>query len=206
MDESSVHDMVDALSAYPVATAYEAAGRRGDLTPDIKPMWPGLRLAGRAVTVRTPPGDMTAVFTAIERASEGDVLVIDACAQCNSTIWGGTTTVAALARGIGGVVANAAVRDLAEIREARFPVYATGSSLRGTTRQQPGSVNEPVVVGGVIVCPGDIVLGDDDGVLIVAAADAEALVRRISAQAALERSREDRLRQGEPIGVVYGVR
>ena len=192
------------LAALPAATIYEAAGKVGDMAPAIRPLVQGARLAGPAFTLRTMPGDNLAVFHAIAAAPPGAVLVIDGGDTERVTIWGGTSTVAAQARRLAGCVTNAAARDLDEIRESGFPVFAPGVSVRGTAKAHPGWMGIPVVVGGVIVNPGDIVVGDADGVVVVAAGRAAEVATKAEAKRRDELEREARLRAGEDISTVLG--
>ena len=198
-------ELIATLKSLPVATVYEAAGKLGDVSPAIRPMIEGARLAGPAFTLKTMPGDNKAVFHAIDQAPEGSVLVIDGGGTDRVTIWGGTSTVAAQAKGLAGVVTNAAVRDLDEIREARFPVYAPGVAVRGTAKSHPGWMNIPVSIGDAIVRPGDIVLGDSDGLLIVPAEHAAEIAAKALETRKTEESREARLRAGESIKAVLGL-
>jgi 4-hydroxy-4-methyl-2-oxoglutarate aldolase len=197
--------LIETLKSLPVATVYEAAGKLGDVAPSIRPMIEGVRLAGPAFTLKTMPGDNKAVFHAIDQAPRGSVLVIDGGGTDRVTIWGGTSTVAAQAKGLAGVVTNAAVRDLDEIRELRFPVYAPGAAVRGTAKTHPGWMNIPLAIGDAIVRPGDIVLGDADGLLIVPAERAEEICAAALEKRKTEESREARLRAGESIKSVLGL-
>lgn len=198
-------ELIAVLKSLPVATVYEAAGKLGDVAPSIRPMIEGARLAGPAFTLKTMPGDNLAVFHAISDAPPGSVLVIDGGGSDRVTIWGGTSTVAAQAKGLAGCVTNAAVRDLEEIRELRFPVYAPGAAVRGTAKSHPGWMNIPVSIGDAIVRPGDIVLGDADGLLIVPSERAEEIAAKALERRKNEMSREERLRRGEPIKSVLGL-
>jgi 4-hydroxy-4-methyl-2-oxoglutarate aldolase len=201
---TTIAEALETLRALPAATVYEAAGKVGDMAPHIRAMVPGLRMAGPAFTLRTMPGDNLSVFRAIDEAPRGSVLVIDGGGSDRVTIWGGTSTVAAQAKGLAGVVTNAAVRDMDEILESRFPVYAPGTSVRGTAKSHPGWLDIPISVGDVIVRPGDIVLGDTDGVVVVAADQAVAVAAKAVAMRQVELEREDRLRRGESIRDVIG--
>jgi 4-hydroxy-4-methyl-2-oxoglutarate aldolase len=198
-------ELIATLKSLPVATVYEAAGKLGDVSPAIKPMVDGVRLAGPAFTLKTMPGDNKAVFHAIDQAPKGSVLVIDGGGSDRVTIWGGTSTVASQAKGLAGVVTNAAVRDLDEIREARFPVYAPGAAVRGTAKSHGGWMNIPLAIGDAIVRPGDIVLGDSDGLLIVPFEHAAEIAAKALEKRKTEESREARLRAGESIKAVLGL-
>lgn len=202
MPSQPADDLIARLAALPAATLYEAAGKTGDMAPNIQTLVPGARLAGPAFTLRTMPGDNLGVFHAIAEAPRGSVLVIDGGDSERVTIWGGTATVAAQARGLAGCVANASARDLDEIRESGFTVFAPGVSVRGTAKAHPGWIGIPVSVGGVIVNPGDIVVGDADGVVVIAASRAAEVAAKAEAKRRDELDREARLRAGEDIKTV----
>ena len=178
------------------ATVYEATGKRGDMAPAIRQMVPGTRLFGPAFTVRCLPGDFAAVLRAIDRAQRGDVLVIDAGGSDRVTALGGTSSLAAKRRGLAGAIVNAACRDIDEIRALRFPVYALGTSVRGTLKNHPGWLQVPVSVGGTIVEPGDFVLGDADGVVVIAKDRIAQVAKSAHDQRATERSRERKVSAG----------
>jgi 4-hydroxy-4-methyl-2-oxoglutarate aldolase len=206
MASSSTADIVKELAKYPVATVYEAMGKIGDVSPRIRPMWQGIRLAGTALTIKVFPGDMQAIFHAIDTvAKPGDVLVVDAGDADRGTVWGGTGMAAAKYKGVVGLVTNGACRDLGEILEAKFPVYASGVSLRGTVRGHQGWINIPIAIGDVPVNPGDIILGDDDGVMVIPAARAQESLGLVHAQHDRETKRDDRLRAGESVVKVLNL-
>ncbi len=181
---------------------YEAAGKRGDMAPCIRHVAGARRVAGFAFTLRTWPGDNLGVFHAISQASAGDVLVIDAGGTDRVTIWGGTSTIAAQARGIAGCVTNASIRDVAEVDALGFPAFAAGISVRGATKNHAGWPNVPVCVGDVTVHPGDLIIGDEDGVVVIPAADIEAVVARAVKLDSEHALRDARLRAGESIAAV----
>jgi len=187
---------LEQLSRLPCATVYEAGGKRGDMSPAIRQMVPGRGLAGPAFTVRCLPGDFAAVLRAIDKAKRGDVLVIEAGGSERVTALGGTTSLTAKTRGLAGAVLNGACRDLDEIRAMKFPVYALGASVRGTLRNHPGWLQVPVSVGGTVVCPGDLVIGDADGVVVVEKSRLAEVAKKAMAQRKLEQAREKQLRAG----------
>jgi len=195
---------INILSELPVATVYEAAGKLGDVSPAIRPMFDGIRVCGPAFTLKTMPGDNLSVFKAIDQAPPGSVLVIDGGGTDRVTIWGGTSTVAAQAKGLAGCVTNAAIRDVDEIRELRFPVYAAGTAVRGTNKSHPGWLNIPIALGDAIVRPGDLVLGDSDGLLIVAIEELQTVAEKAMSKRQQEIIKEDRLKSGESIKQVLG--
>lgn len=194
--------VLELLQSLPAASLYEAAGKRGDMAPHIRALAGGKRLAGVAFTLRTMPGDNLGVFHAIGHARRGDVLVIDAGGTDRVTIWGGTSAIAAQAKGIAGCVTNAAVRDVAEIDAMGFPVFAAGTSVRGATKNHAGWMNVPVCVGDVTVNPGDFIVGDEDGVVVIAAAEIETVLACATALEGRHRLRDSRLRAGESIASV----
>jgi 4-hydroxy-4-methyl-2-oxoglutarate aldolase len=198
-------DVVRRLAALATPTIYEASGKLGDMSPDIRQLVPGTRFAGIARTVRCFPGDMTAVIRAIDEAQPGEVLVIDGGGTERATIFGGTSARAAKARGVVGCVTNAAVRDIDELIELRFPVFAPIVSVRGTMKNHPGWRNIPVAVGGVPVSPGDIVIGDANGVVVVAAASAEEVCDKSEAQHRREEERDRRAAAGENLARLTGL-
>jgi 4-hydroxy-4-methyl-2-oxoglutarate aldolase len=196
---------MEIFKTLPTATIYEAAGAVGDIDPMIRALVPGVHMAGPAFTLRTKPGDNLGVFYALHEAPAGSVLVIDGGNSMRVTIWGGTSTAAAQQRGLAGCVCNAAVRDLDEILETKFPVFGPGLSVRGTVKNHKGWTGIPVCIGDVLVEPGDIVIGDSDGVVVVAARRAEEVAAAAVEQRRKERDREARLRKGEPVKSVMGI-
>jgi 4-hydroxy-4-methyl-2-oxoglutarate aldolase len=185
------------------ATVYEANGKCGDMAPQIHQMVPGTRLAGPAFTVRCLPGDFAAVLRAIDHAKRGDVLVIDAGGSDRVTALGGTSSLAAKQRGIAGAVLNAACRDIDEIRALRFPVYALGTSVRGTLKNHPGWLQVPVSVGGTTVAPGDYVVGDADGVVVVAKERLARVAKKALEQRATERAKDRQVSGGASLVALF---
>ena len=189
----------------PAATLYEAAGKLGDMSPTIRAWVPGVRMGGPAYTVKVVPGDSLAVLRAIDEAPVGSVLVIDAGGTAKATIWGGTSSLAAQTRHLAGCVTNAAIRDIEEIQELGFPVFAPGVSVRGTVKNHPGWTGIPVSVGEVPVHPGDFIVGDADGVVVIPAARMEEVATRALEYRAKEQERDERVKAGEPLMKVLGL-
>lgn len=192
------------LADFGTATVFEAAGQRGMLNPDIRPLWRGARLVGRARCVACGPGDNLALHRALSAVEAGEVLVV-AGGDLLHGAWGEVMTEAALARGVAGLVTEGAVRDSAAIERLGFPVFAIGIAVGGCSKADRGSLDREVVVGGAVVRPGDIVIGDADGVVVVAAERAEAVAR-----AARERERRERawiaaLREGRSTLELMGL-
>lgn len=194
------------LGSLGVATVHEAAGRTGLLGARLRPVWPGARIAGTAVTVLCWPGDNLMIHAAIEQAGPGDVLVITTTSPSQDGFVGELITTALTARGVRGVVTTTGVRDVSAITEARFPVWSHAISAQGTVKATAGAVNMPISIAGTLVAPGDVVVADDDGVVCVprlAAAE-------VAANGQLRVRREDAARQAFAQGELsldrYGLR
>jgi 4-hydroxy-4-methyl-2-oxoglutarate aldolase len=199
-------DVVRRLAALASTTVYEAAAQQGALSHAIRPIAPGMQLCGPALTVRCTAADNLTLHAAIALASPGDVIVADVGECLEAGHWGEITTVAALARGIAGLVINGGVRDVAPIARRGFPVFAAAISMKATVKATPGTINHPIVCGGAAIRPGDLVLADDDGVVIVAQEHAEEVIA-----AAIEREEREaqvmrRLEAGELTLDVLGFR
>ena len=183
MNQQANHETLRALGA---ATVYEAQGAKGALDSGIKPIDPASRLVGPALTVDTRPADNLMLHYALLKARPGDVLVVDAKGFLEAGPWGDVLTAAALKIGIAGLVINGAVRDAGAICEMGFPVFCRGLSIKGTGKVHPGRVNVPVSFGDVVIHPGDIVVGDRDGVVIVAADEVDSVIRSATEREAKE--------------------
>jgi len=153
-------------------------------------------MAGTAVTVRCRGGDNLVVLRAFDHCRPGDVLVVDAGGDLSNAVLGGIMTAGAQMLGLAGVVVDGAIRDLAEIRERTFPVYARGVNHRGPYKNGPGEINVPVSIGGMIVQPGDIIVGDQDGLLAFPASEAAAIIDKALAQQAKEEAQMAEIAQG----------
>jgi 4-hydroxy-4-methyl-2-oxoglutarate aldolase len=150
------------------ATVYEAQGAKGALDSGIKPIDPTSRLAGPALTVDARPADNLILHYAVLQARPGDVLVVDAKGFMEAGPWGDVLTIQAMKRGVAGLVINGCVRDANLVIDLGFPIFCRGLSIKGTGKNQPGKVNVPVCFGDLVINPGDIVIGDRDGVCVVA--------------------------------------
>lgn len=197
--------IAETLSRYPTATIYEAAGKSGDMAPDIRPIVPDAPFSGIAYTVRTFPGDTTAVIRALDDAPAGSVLVIDAGGTDRAAVWGGTSSLVCSMRGLAGCVTNGSVRDIDDLVKTGVAVYAAGVSPRGTLKNHEGWRGVPVSVGGVTVSPGDYVIGDRDGVVVVPTADGAATCERAAEQRQKEEARDARVRNGESLASIIGL-
>lgn len=199
-------EILEALAKSGVATAHEAHGRRGLLGPELRPIYPGARIAGRAVTVLSHPGDNLMIHASIEQCREGDVLVVATTSRSTDGMFGDLFATQLLHRGVRGLVTDAGVRDVADLQAMGFPVWARAVHAQGTAKAVPGSVNVPIVVAGTLVDPGDIIVADDDGVLCVPLAEGAAVVEAAAAREAGEEAKRRRFREGELGLDVYGMR
>jgi len=170
-------DILAAFAEIPTATLSDAMGRHGALSSDIRPMYEGIRMVGAALTVLCFPGDNLMTHKALQMVQAGDVLVIDD-GDSNSGCFGHRSALAVRARGGVGTVVSGSIRDAAMLRQERFPVFARGVSPRAPQKNTPGSINVPVHVGGIVICPGDVVVGDDDGVVVIPRAMARTVLEK----------------------------
>ena len=197
--------IADALGRLGTSTVYEAAGKAGDMGPAIRQIIPGTRFAGIALTVRTWPGDTLAVLRAIDSAPPGAVIAVDAGGTDRAAVWGGTSALACMARGVRACVTNGSVRDIDELVELKFPIFAAGISPRGTLKNHPGWQGIPISVGDVIVNDGDIIIGDSDGVLVIPVKDAAGILVKAEAQASKQIERDARAKAGESLASIIGL-
>lgn len=188
---------IEAISKFSPATIHEAQGKLGAVDPRIKPIKPGLTICGPAITAKCHIGDNLMIFEAINLAKPGDVLVVDAGDNPNQGGFGDVLASACVGKGIVGLVVSAAVRDGKGLRESGFPVFSLGLCMKGTSKETLGTVNHPVVVGGELISPGDIVVGDDDGVCIVREKDIAKLVKACEERDAHENHMMELNRQGK---------
>ncbi|WP_444633482.1 4-carboxy-4-hydroxy-2-oxoadipate aldolase/oxaloacetate decarboxylase [Cupriavidus oxalaticus] len=183
---------IERLKALGTATIHEAQGQKGALDAGLKPLDPTLRMAGPALTVDIRPSDNLMIQYALTKAKPGDVLVVDAKGFLEAGPWGDLLTLAAQHIGLAGLVVNGSVRDGNAIIDMGFPVFCRGLSIKGTNKNQPGQVNVPVFIGGVQINPGDIVVGDRDGLVVVASNE----VDNVIAKSTEREEKEERIRIG----------
>lgn len=191
------HSQIQALLAFGTATIHESQGQKGAVDGAIRPLDPGMRLAGPALTVKCRPGDNLTLHYALTKLEPGQVLVVDAEGFVEAGPWGDVMSCAAMERGAAGLMIDGSVRDSHTIIALGFPVFSRGISIKGTNKRQPGQVGVPVVFGGVLVRPGDIVVGDRDGVVVVLADEVADVIDACQAREEKEEKFRAQLRSGK---------
>ncbi|QZS52489.1 4-carboxy-4-hydroxy-2-oxoadipate aldolase/oxaloacetate decarboxylase [Rhodococcus opacus] len=199
-------DKVDKLAEYGVATVHEALGRTGFLGPKLRPVHLGSRVGGTAVTVLSWPGDNLMIHAAIEQCQPGDLLVVTTTSPSSDGMFGDLFATALQTRGVRGLVTEAGVRDVAELNAMGFPVWSTAVSAQGTVKATAGAVNIPIIIGGQTIRPGDAVLADDDGVMVVPRGDVDRAIEAAQARTDKEEATRTAFRDGELGLDRYGLR
>jgi 4-hydroxy-4-methyl-2-oxoglutarate aldolase len=197
---------VNTLGELGVATVHEAQGRTGLMRPFMRPIYPSAKAAGTAITVSCHPGDNIMIHAAIEFCRQGDILIVTTTSESTDGMFGELLAESARAHGVVGLVIDAGCRDVRDLTEMQFPVWSKAVSAQGTVKASPGSVNIPVVCAGTIVRPGDAVVADADGVVVVKREAAAEVARLAGERFAKEQKTRERLKAGE-LGVdFYGLR
>ncbi len=197
-------DLIRELSAYDSATVHEAYGGRGALDSALKPLDNRMKVCGPAATVLARPADNLILHKAIYVAAKGDVLVVSAGGYVEAGLWGEIMTLAAQERGIRGLIIDGSVRDSNPIRDLGFPVFSKGISIKGTTKDTLGTINLPIQVGGISVHAGDVVLGDADGVVAVAARDLPEVLEKCRQRKEKEDKIREELKKGKTTLELFG--
>jgi 4-hydroxy-4-methyl-2-oxoglutarate aldolase len=197
--------LVKKLSKLPTPNISDALGRQGGMESRIQPVFPGARMAGPAYTVLNYPKDNLMAHYALKHASPGDVIVVDNGCGTHGSGWGELMSLAAKNKGLGGVVIDGTVRDVDELAEIGIPIFASGVTAEGTVKVSPGGINCPINCGGIAVSPGDVVIGDNNGVVVVPHGRVEDVLKTSSDIKQKEKKIRERVLNGESLYDIFGL-
>jgi len=205
MSQAQNQELLATLRQLGAATVYEAQGAKGALDHGMKPIDPTTRLAGPAFTVDCRPADNLMLHYAVQKAKPGDVLVVDAKGFMEAGPWGDVLTIQAMKLGIAGLVINGCVRDANLIIELGFPVFCRGLSIKGTAKNQPGRIDVPISIGDVLIQPGDMIVGDRDGLAVIAQDEVEATIASSLAREEKEAGQRKAIEEGALTADLLGL-
>ena len=189
-------ELIDKFRAMSAATVHEASGRKGAVDCGIKPVARGVRICGPAFTAQCHPGDNLMLHKALEKAQPGDVIVASVEGYYEAGYWGALMAISGMAKNLGGLAIDGCIRDSEEIIEMGFPVFCRGFCIRGTTKTGSGLINHPTLFGGIVVNPGDLILGDDDGIVVVDRNMCEVVLKKSIDRVEAEKKKSARLQAG----------
>ncbi len=204
--DRSAATLAEEFSSLGVATVHEAQGRRGLLDYRLRPIYRPVSIAGTAVTCEVAPGDNWMIHVAVEQCQPGDVLVVTPTSPCSDGYFGDLLATSLKARGVLGLVIDAGVRDIATLTEMQFPVWSSSVSAQGTVKETIANVNTTIVCGGERIVPGDLIIADDDGVVVVRRGEVDSVLENARARVANEEEKRARFEAGELGLDVYNMR